>query len=123
MIKPLESLPIASRVLIGIAAVAAAFFLISMLNFCAPESQGEEARGPLAYASNSPYEKRLIELDKEAIEQAYQAHIQKLFHIWVTDYVAGETRQPRATKGAQNARGAFERSMEAIKAREAALGK
>jgi len=67
------------------------------------------------------FESHLIKLDREAIDEAYKAHIRRLFDIWVTDYAANIGQPPRAVKGANNARGAYVQSITAIEKRESVL--
>jgi hypothetical protein len=66
----------------------------------------------------SPYEERLTQLDRQAIEEAYKKHINTLFEYWVKD----PAEQPeRAVRGARAARSAFDRAMNAIERREKVL--
>lgn len=62
----------------------------------------------------SKFEERLLELDKEAIEEAYKTQIQHLFEIWMRD----DRGQPdRAVVGARQARKAYIGAMEGIEKR------
>jgi hypothetical protein len=90
-------------------AILLAFLLIMI-------AQGE----PLvpAQAGQSPYEERLLQLDREAIERAYVEHIKKLFSIWTVDY---SEEPPKAVKGAQQGRSAYARAIAAIEKREREL--
>jgi hypothetical protein len=58
---------------------------------------------------------RLLELDREAIEEAYKHHVRALFASWMKD----ETGQPkRAALGIERARRAYVGSIASIERRE-----
>jgi hypothetical protein len=79
------------------------------------EAQAQDQLQPL---SLSKYEKRLLEIDRAAIDQAYHEQILHLFQTWMKD----ESGQPhRAGTGAKQARSAYERSMDAIEERQRRL--
>src|SRR5262245_61755057 len=62
----------------------------------------------------SPYDDRLIELDRQAVEDAYRKQLDLLFSSWMRD----DTGQPqRATVGIQQARRAYILSMGEIEKR------
>jgi hypothetical protein len=66
----------------------------------------------------SKFDKRIAELDREAIDEAYKEKIIALFNTWLSD----PSEQPsRAVKGAQNARRAYIGAMQAIERKEAEL--
>ena len=111
MIPPIE-LPGWARVAITI--IIAILIAVGLLLFL-PDAGGETEKIPA-----SKYESRLIQLDREAIEEAYKKHIMRLFDVWVTDYGASGAQPPRAVKGANNARRAYTASIEAIEQREQA---
>lgn len=76
----------------------------------APKTTREFINQPL-----SKYERKFLDLDRGAIEQAYLDQIKHLFEIWMRD----DTGQPaRAVTGAKQARKAFEQTMDAIDQRE-----
>jgi hypothetical protein len=63
----------------------------------------------------SKYDKRIAELDREAIDEAYKEKIIALFNTWLSD----PSEQPsRAVRGAQNARRAYIGAMIEIEKRE-----
>lgn len=68
----------------------------------------------------SKYDDRIIELDKEAVDNAYIAQVQHLIATWFRD----DTGQPsRALKGVGQARKAYIDMQKAIEKREADLRK
>jgi hypothetical protein len=76
-------------------------------------------RVPLPVLPISKYEKRILEIDRAAVDQAYHDQILHLFQNWMKD----EREQPlRAMVGARQARSAYERVMNAIEEREQRLG-
>jgi hypothetical protein len=61
------------------------------------------------------YEERLIELDRKAVEVAYEVHVRSLFSSWMKD----PTDQPqRSLRGVNTARQAYVDSMTAIDRRK-----
>src|SRR5262245_60697770 len=102
----MEQLPLISRV--AIILVAIAFGLVLLLI----PGEGQAPAPP------SPYDKHLLELDRAALDKAYQAQIGHLFEVWMRDS-AGQPE--RAGKGVQQARRAYIESMKALDARAKAL--
>ena len=70
-----------------------------------------------AKAETSPppsiYDARIAEIDREAIEGAYRAHIQKLYGVWMLDPSHAEA-PARAARGARNGRKAYIDAMTAV---------
>jgi hypothetical protein len=86
-----------------IVAVALAYFLISI-----SVSEGE----PIA---SSKFDSDLIDIDREAVREAYHTQVVHLFVIWMKD----ERGQPgRALVGVGQARRAFVEAMTEIEKRE-----
>ena len=78
---------------------------------------------PIQLASEESYqpskwEERILELDRQAIEEAYKDYVGKLYTVWLAD---SRGQPERAKAGAQNARKAFIAIMEAIERREQEL--
>src|SRR5262245_10782180 len=62
----------------------------------------------------SPYDERILQLDLEAIDEAYRKQVELLFSVWMKD----DKGQPeRATQGVQQARRAYILSRQAIEKR------
>jgi hypothetical protein len=66
----------------------------------------------------SKYEPHLIELDKRALELAYQDHLKLLFSVWLKDDVAAEQR---IRNGLRIARRAYASAADQLEKREQAL--
>jgi len=83
-----------------------------------PEGYGlMSAEEPL---TASKYDTRIIELDREAADNAYREHIERLFAVWMRD----DTGQPaRAAAGAHHGRKAYIDVQKAIDKREKELQK
>jgi hypothetical protein len=109
----LEKLPLKYRIAIAIGVVL--LTVLFLLFF-----PGASAERPHQIVPTK-YDARIIELEKEALEDAYKRHIIRLFDIWVTDYRPDASEPPRAVKGAINGRAAYARAMEGIEKREKAL--
>ena len=119
-------------------AIAMAVTLFSILAFAAPRQREhppsageilqqerdlkemEQKRPPSMVAPeavpSSKWDERMIELDLEAVDEAYRDTISKLFAVWMRD----PTGQPtRAIVGAQAARRAYILVRQALEKREA----
>jgi len=63
----------------------------------------------------SKWDYKLLDLDRRALDEAYQKKIEQLFGVWVAD----DTGQPeRAAKGAWQAKRAFIEAQRALEMRE-----
>jgi hypothetical protein len=66
----------------------------------------------------SPFDRRIIDLEREAIDEAFRQQITHLFFTWMKD----DSGQPeRALKGTRQARKAYISAMTAIDIREKQL--
>ena len=76
--------------------------------------------GAVTYPEPEPskWDKRILELDKEALDMAYRTQLQHLFAVWMKD----ETGQPqRIVNGARQARRAYIESATYLEKREKEL--
>jgi hypothetical protein len=106
----LEDLSIGHRIAITVVIVLAILFALALYGYL---TGGWEAEAQVVPASK--YDKRIAELDREAIDAAYRDKIEALFTTWLSD----PSDQPsRAVKGAQNARRAYIGAMTEIEKRE-----
>jgi hypothetical protein len=109
----LEDLSIGHRIAISVIIVLAILFALALFGYL---TGGWEAEAQVVPPSK--FDKRIAELDREAIDEAYKEKIIALFNTWLSD----PSEQPsRAVKGAQNARRAYIGAMQAIERREAEL--
>jgi hypothetical protein len=109
----LEDLSIGHRIAITVIIVLAILFALALYGYL---TGGWEAEAQVMPPSK--FDKRIAELDREAIDEAYKRKIQALFNTWLSD----PSEQPsRAVKGAQNARRAYIGAMQAIERKEAEL--
>ncbi len=69
-----------------------------------------DARDQTAALPPSKWDDHLIELDRQALDAAYQHHVELLFSTWMKDYAQPNEPQ-RLRKGARNAREAYIRAM------------
>jgi hypothetical protein len=113
IMRDFQSLSIGHRIAITIIIVLAILFALALYGYL---TGGWEAEAQVVPPSK--YDKRIAELDREAIDSAYKEKIVALFQGWLSD----PKEQPsRALKGAQNARRAYISAMEAIERKEAEL--
>jgi len=110
-----ENQTLTQRIVLTMVIVVAILLALAFIGWV---TGGWEAQGQMSSPSffRSQYEDRFVQLDREAIDEAYKKHIIKLFDIWVTDYKKGEP--PRAVIGANNARRAYTDALRAIEERE-----
>lgn len=97
-------------------AVGAVTIIITLLLLAVLETSSAPA--PLQPETLSRYERRIIELDKQAVDQAYITHAANVFGIWIKDGVADPSR---AKVGFANARKGYDAAMMAIVTREQRL--
>jgi hypothetical protein len=77
-------------------------------------SQGEDKGEP----EPSPYDRQIVDMDRYALQLAYQQQVTHLFEVWMKD----DTGQPeRAQVGFRKARRAFIHAMKQIEEREEKL--
>jgi hypothetical protein len=117
--KKLEDISLGNRIAITVIIVLAILFALALIGYLTggweAEAQTESRRLGLQPLPISKFEKRLLELDRDAADQAYREQIMHLFQTWMRD----EREQPlRATTGARQARSAYERVINAIEERE-----
>lgn len=78
----------------------------------------ESAVGEIVPIPPSPYDARLEEIEREALDEAYRNQIVHVFEVWMKD----ETGQPaRAVTGARRARKAYVEAMTEIAKRQKPL--
>jgi len=93
----------------------AAVLTVAAIGWAAVFDTGESEPLPPAL---SPYDKHIIEMDREALDEAYRGQVMHLFATWMRD----ATGQPgRAIVGVANARLAYIEAMKAIERREKEL--
>jgi hypothetical protein len=118
----MSAVPFKYRVLITIVVVLAILFALALYGYLTGawdmDAQAQAQTPKMQPDVLSKYERRIVELDRAGIDAAYQAQITHLFQTWMKD----EQGQPaRALNGAKQARSAYERSIDAIVAREQRL--
>jgi len=115
--KPLEDMSFAQRFALTVVICLAILFALALFGYLTGAWDEVQAQS-LQPERLSQHEKRILELDRAAIDTAYQSQITHLFQIWMKD----EAGQPkRAVTGAAQARSAYERSIDAIVVREQRL--
>ena len=113
----LEDMTLGHRVVLSVAIVLVILLLAACVGYLGGRWQTDAAPVPLMVFPPR-HEKRLLELERIAIEEAYKAQIQHLFEVWMKD----NTGQPgRAVTGANTARKAYAGAIESIERREDAL--
>lgn len=78
-----------------------------------------EPAEPNLYAGIS-LDKKLLELDKRALDEAYHAHLIRLWNVWLTD---GAKEAHRISTGLRISRQAYHQASEQITKREQELDK
>jgi uncharacterized protein YneF (UPF0154 family) len=116
--RSLENISIGNRIALTVAIIVIIVILLACVGYLSGRWEAEAQTQRLLPSSPpliSKYESRLLELDREAADQAYRDQIMHLFQTWMKD----EREQPvRALVGARQARSAYERVMNAIEERE-----
>jgi hypothetical protein len=113
--RSLEDMHIGQRVMLTVAIVVIVILILACIGYLSGRWEAEAQT-----IAPSKFDKRIVELDREAIDEAYREKIQALFNTWLSD----PSDQPtRALKGAQNARRAYIGAMQAIERKEAEMAK
>ena len=108
---PLKDMTIGHRIAITFIIVLVILFALALYGYL---TGGWDAEAQAPYVVTK-YEPRLLELEREAIEEAFKQKITSLWIVWMSD----ERGQPtRAITGATQARKAFIASMQQIERRE-----
>src|SRR5262245_43463433 len=116
----LDRLSIGKHIFLAIAVIIAVILALLILSQIFGEVEAQPTFKPLPpkgtfVGKASPWDARMIELDKKALDDAYQDQIHHLFSVWMKD----ETGQPdRAVTGALQARRAYILVRSAIEERE-----
>jgi len=97
-------------------AIAAITIVFTLMLLALLETSSAPA--PLQPETLSRHERRLIELDRQAVDQAYVAHAVNVFSIWLKDGVGDPSR---AKVGFGNARRGYDAATTAIEVREQRL--
>jgi hypothetical protein len=119
--KSLEEMSLAQRIVTTFIIVLIVLLLLSLIGWTIggwDESPAEPASLVLILPP-SKWDGKIIELDEQALDEAYIQKIKHLFDIWVRDY---ESAHPeRAMKGAAQARRAYVQIRDAIEIRRQQL--
>jgi hypothetical protein len=108
----LRDMSLGQRVVLTVAIVIVALLLLAAFGYLTGRWDDTAGAQPLV---PSKFDSDLVELDKEAVKQAYHDQVVHLFAIWMKD----EKGQPdRALVGVRQARRAYVEAMTAIERRE-----
>ena len=94
------------------------FIILSSIVIAWLPGAGESQSGPPQLYEGVPFDARLLELDKRALDEAYHNQLQLLFSIWIKQQ-AVDAKQ--ITNGLQLARRAYNQAAGQIAKREQAL--
>jgi hypothetical protein len=108
---PLEDMSIGNRIALTVVIVLVILFLLAAFGYFT--GRWDEADAQIV--ASSKWDDRLIELDKQALEQAYLEQMGHVFSIWLKD---GVTDPSRARVGFGNARKGYGAAMTEIEKRE-----
>jgi hypothetical protein len=109
----LEDMNIGQRIVLTIVIALVVLFIIAFIGWIS----GGWDQTPAQELSASPFDQRLVQLDREALDDAYRGRVVHLFDVWMKD----EAGQPgRALVGVRQARRAYIEAMTEIAKREQA---
>jgi hypothetical protein len=106
----LNDMSLGHRVMLTVAIVVIIIIVLGLFGYLSGRWEAEAQ-----FLPPSKWDGRLIELDKQALEQAYLEQMGHVFSIWVKDGVADPSR---ARVGFGNARKGYAAAMTAIEKRE-----
>ena len=114
MMRDLRDMNLGQRAIATVIIVVLVMLVLGLIGYLSGRWEVEAAPAPVP----SPYETRLIALDREAMDNAYRSKLEQLFSVWLKD----EAGQPvRAVTGANQARKAYNNAMTEIERREKSL--
>jgi hypothetical protein len=122
--RRLEDVSLGHRIVATVIICLIVLFILALIGWLSG-GWDESSDGFVTASADEPliaskYDDRIIELDKEAVDNAYVAQVQHLIATWFRD----DTGQPtRALKGVGQARKAYIDMQRAIEKREADLRK
>jgi len=119
--KPPEDATIVQRIVTTFFIVILVLLLLAVIGWATggwDEAQGEQMRTEPHLVLTLPpskWDDKLLQLDRQALDEAYLKKIEQLFSVWVSD----DTGQPeRAVKGAAQAKRAYIEAQRALDMRE-----
>lgn len=116
--RDLQDMNIGQRVMVTVVIVVVILLLLTVIGYLSGRWEVEAAPVRVEAAPvpvPSPYEARLIVLDREAMDNAYRNKLEQLFSVWLKD----DSDQPaRAITGANQARKAYTAAMNEIERRQ-----
>jgi len=113
-LRQLEDLSLGARVITAIGILLACLIALMLLIFLIDREAGAEI-SVVPVPPPSPWDAHLIELDREALDSAYQDQIKHLFHTWLRDDVSSHA--VRLQNGARRTRAAYIQARIAIEKR------
>jgi len=111
--QPLEDMPLLQRIVVLLIIVAVVLFFLMIASWYSSSAQNLRLTLP-----PSKWDRKMLELDKEALDIAYKNKVAQLFNIWVT---SGLETDEGAVKGHAQAQRAFIWSQQRIELREQEL--
>jgi hypothetical protein len=108
--RNLEDMSLGRRVIATVIIVVVIMLILACIGYLS--GRWEEAQAQVA---PSKWDGRMIELDKQALDQAYATQMAHVFGIWIKDGVADPSR---AKVGFGNARRGYDAAMTEIEKRQ-----
>jgi hypothetical protein len=107
--KRLEDMTFGQRAALTVVICLVILFALALFGYLTGGWDNADA----APYEQSPYDARIIELEREAIEAAFQEHVRKLYSVWMAEPANPESAR-RVGRGASNGRKAYIDAMGAI---------
>jgi hypothetical protein len=108
--RPLEEMSFGHRVALTVVICLIILFALALFGYL---TGGWDVQAQ--NITSSKWDHRMVELDKQAVDQAYILQMSHVFSIWLKDGVADPSR---ARVGFANARKGYDAAMTAIEKRE-----
>jgi len=112
--KPLEEQTITARIVTTAIIIIVILIILSFIGWCG----GAGGQPLVLMLPPSPFDAKILELDRRALDEAY---VNKLRHLYDVYVASGREAPERPMKGAAEARRAYIDIMKAIEAREQAI--
>src|SRR5215475_8429147 len=114
-IPDLENVPLLHRAVLTFIIIVIVLLALALIGFLS--GGWDDARGQALVLTLPPskWDSKILELDKEALDEAYRTKMRQLFDVWVRE---GRENPERPMKGGAEAKRAYIELMKIYEARE-----
>jgi hypothetical protein len=112
--RPLEDMSLGHRIALSVIIVLAILFALALVGYLSGRWEAEAAPQVDLYGGVPP-DAKLLPVDRKALDDAYHAHLIRLWNVWLSDGAKDATNFRR---GLVIARGAYQQATQSMDKRE-----